>query len=132
MPEGDLVVSLVGFAGRIPPPEVVGNLPIQLPRSGTVEVQIKIESRKGLENIEMDLDEPPKGISLEKFTFDNNLLKLVLKTDVDGPAVGTEGNLIVEIYTDLAGRSKETKAQKKRLAVGVLPAIPFRITAAAK
>ncbi|MBI3098341.1 MAG: hypothetical protein HYY93_08895 [Planctomycetes bacterium] len=117
-----LAVTVKG-AGRAQSPEVTGTLPVQIPIGGTVEVFVRTDPRGEAEDIAYELSGAPKGITLVQTTPGGGGVKLLLKAE--GAEPGAAGNLIVEVSASLGGKRKE--AQKRRVSVGVLPAIPYRV-----
>ncbi|MBI2921423.1 MAG: hypothetical protein HYY18_10110 [Planctomycetes bacterium] len=127
MPGAELLAVNLG-GRRIPAPEITGGLPVRIPRGGTVEIFVRTPALVLVESIELQLENAPAGLTLVKTTLSRDGLKLELKAEADGPAVGFEGNLIVGAYTYWGPKGAEAKGKaKKRIAVGVLPAVPFKV-----
>lgn len=123
VPVGEALAITAGGGGRARPPEITGTLPVQIPQGGTAEVFVKVDPRGEAADIRYELSGAPKGITLVSVTPGGGGVKLLLMAD--GAEVDTAGNLIVEVSADLGAKRKE--AQKRRVAVGVLPAIPYRV-----
>lgn len=129
MPGDELLAINLG-GRRIAAPEITGGLPVRIPRGGTVEVFVRTPALVLVEAIELQLEDAPPGITLVKTTISREGLRLELRAEADGPAVGFEGNLIVGAYTYWGPKGAEAKGKaKKRVAVGVLPALPIKVVA---
>ena len=88
--------------------------------------------RRKLPKIELELSDPPKGVTLRDVSLAPGSLAFQLKASGEDVKPGLAGNLIVEAFTEFVPRSRQgkkpQKAQKKRrISLGVLPAIPFEI-----
>ncbi len=127
-PSQELMVAVTGKRPG-PPLELVGDGPVRISAGGTAQVRIKTPRRPMVKQMELELREPPEGVTLQDVTVVPEGLAFVLKADRDAARVGLEGNLIVEAFTEMAGRQQGGKApkQKRRVSLGVLPAIPFEI-----
>jgi hypothetical protein len=128
-PSQELLVAVKGGGFRAPPIQLAASVPVRIPMGGTTEVRIKTPRGSALRNFELKLNEPPEGLTLEKVSPVPNGLALVVKADSEKAKAGVADNLIVEAFTRVPAGRKGTKAakQKRRVSVGVLPAIPFEI-----
>ncbi len=106
--------------------EVLSELPLQIRRGGTTEVQLEATGKQ-VNNIHLELNEAPAGVSLHKVTEVAGGLALVLQSDVKAAEVGYEDNLIVDVAVDIDTKGRDGKARKWRVWLGALPAIPFEI-----
>ncbi len=80
------------------------------------------------QNVQVELSEPPKGMTLQKATVESDEIVLVLKADEKVVQAGYKDNLIVEAFTNMETMRQANKAaQKQRVSLGVLPAIPFEV-----
>jgi hypothetical protein len=129
VPGRDLVAILLAGNQRIAPPEIATPLPVHIPRGGTFELTIKTAARQRNDDVAFELDDAPPGVTLVKTTPLRDGYKFEFKATSEVPPAGTEGNLIVGVYLGWGGKAVEGKPaqQKKRLGVGVLPAIPYRV-----
>ncbi len=111
------------------PVELVGDVPVQIPAGGATEVRIRIPKRPKLRKIELELSDPPTGMSLQDVTVVPDGLAFQLRVDGDALQVGFADNLIVEAFTEVVREAKGDKKAKRRqrISLGVLPAIPFEI-----
>ena len=103
--------------------------PLRIPVGGTVQVRVKAPPSPMLATVQLELSQPPKGVTLEDVTAVPDGLAFVLKADRQAAQVGYADNLIVAASAEMEGGPPGTKAaaQKRRVALGVLPAIPFEI-----
>ncbi len=127
-PAQELMVATVGPRRPMPPVELADSGPVRLPAGGTAQVRFTVARRPMLQEIRLELRDPPKGVSLQEVTTESAGLAFVLKADRDAVQVGFADNLIVEAFAEAANRRPGAQAQKKeRVSLGVLPAIPFEI-----
>ena len=111
--------------------------PVQLERGGSTPVELFVPPRfqKGMQ---LALNEPPDGISIQSVTPKPGGVFLVLRVAADRPKPGLKGNLILEAFRQPAplpaAANKPATKPAKRQPLGMLPAIPFEIveTTAAK
>ncbi|MHC4062977.1 MAG: hypothetical protein ACYSUI_00530 [Planctomycetota bacterium] len=130
VPSQELVVAVLRRRRGVPV-TVASDSPVRIPEGGTANVLIKTPRRWRVRQREVvfELDEPPEGVTLQDVTAVPKGLVLLLKADGDAAKAGFEDNLIVEAFTEFAGRKQRGKAlgQKRLVSLGVLPAIPFEI-----
>ena len=129
VPSQELMAAVTGAKRRGAGVELVGDTPIRIPAGGTAQVQVKTPKGPMLQDINLELSDPPKGVTLQDVSVAPGLLTLVLKTDPDVVKAGLTDNLIIEAFIESAGRQQDGKTakQKRRVSLGVLPAIPFEI-----
>jgi len=123
VPSQELMVAVLG--GRpAPPRELAGAVPVR----GSATVRVKTPRRPVLRDVQLELLDPPAGITLEDVTVVPKGLAISLKADAD-VVVGLADNLIVEAFVERPGRSPgaDGAKQKRRVSLGVVPAIPFEI-----
>jgi hypothetical protein len=98
--------------------------PIRIPVGGKQWVRLGRAKMPPNAAIELTLNSPPPGISIDKVKVGNGGISFVVLAGPDAK-LGTEGNLIVDIVAELK-RSNRVQRQS----AGVLPAIPFKIVEA--
>jgi hypothetical protein len=113
------------------PPSVAGAQPVKIPAGGTVrlQVQVPIPPNNLIEKVDFELSEPPQGIELGDTSLVQNRGEIVLKCDAARAKPGTKGNLIIYITAERqppAGNQRP-QANRQRVQLGTLPAIPFEI-----
>jgi len=127
-PSQEFLVAVKGRAAA-PPVELADAVPVRIPAGGTAQVRVRTPKGGPLPNVKFELNDPPKGLSLDDVTTAPGGLAFVLKAQGDAPPAGLADNLIIEAFTEAAiGRQGgKPVAQKRRVSIGVLPAIPFEI-----
>lgn len=112
--------------------ESAGKEPIRIPAGGQAEVVLKTPRRPTAQKFQLELLEPPAGISLGPVTVSTSQLSIIVKADIDLPNIGFRDNLIVELIGERP-RLKDGKptGQFDRFSAGVLPAIPIQVVDAA-
>ena len=103
--------------------------PVRIPAGGTAEVLIKAPRYLAQRKVELELDDPPAGITVQAVTAAPGGLKFQLAAAPDAQP-GLAGNLIVEAYTYVPikkkeGASSETPEETQRVYSGILPAVSF-------
>jgi hypothetical protein len=96
---------------------------------GSAQVLIKTRRRTVLKEIQLQLHEPPEGLTLHDVTVVPEGLAFQLKADKDVMQSGFADNLIVEAFREFTPKQQEGKPapQKRRISMGVFPAIPIEI-----
>jgi hypothetical protein len=109
--------------------ELPGGGPLRIPAGGTVQVRVKTPPSPMLASVQLELSEPPKGVTLGEVTAAPDGLTFAVQADRKAAQVGYADNLIVSAFAEMEGGppGKKAAAQKRRVALGVLPAIPFEI-----
>jgi len=142
VPAQDLKVTTVKRAAIRAPAAILSELPVKIPLGGTAQVRVTMPGTRFLEKVRFELSEPPEGITVQDATSDqtgtgsptqNSAMgvptDLVLQSDAVKAKPGLRGNLIVEVSgerTPAPGKAK-AKANRQRVSLGVLPAIPFEV-----
>lgn len=128
VPSRQLLALVVGKR-RAPLFALASEGPLRIPAGGTAEFQIKAPRLPILCGVQLELNDPPKGVTLQKVTEVPGGLALVLKADGPAAKAGLAGNLIVEAFTESAGGKPAAPAPKvkRRVSLGALPAISFEI-----
>jgi len=126
-PSQELMVS-VGrprFRGRLF--ELARSGPVRIPAGGAAIVRIRAPRHPRLRDVELELSEPPEGVTLHSVTVVPPGLAFQLNADGDSVQPGFTGNLIVEAFLEEGNQNSEAPNQTRRVSLGVLPAIPFEI-----
>ena len=122
--------------GRLAPQawlRILGATPVRIPAGGTARVRIGAPSSGFADRWDLELSEPPAGVTIEKVSPTDEGAEIVLRTDAAKAKPGLKGNLIVNLLPgkNMAAAQKGKKqGNQRRGAVGVLPAIPFEVVAA--
>jgi len=127
VPAKDFLILVQKSRWGAPPVELAGNIPVQIPAGGSTKVRLKAAKRANFKGIQLQLSEPPEGLTIHDVTVVPNGLAFQLKADKD--AIQIADNLIVEAFREFMVKRKDGKptGQKRRNSMGVFPAIPFEI-----
>lgn len=129
VPCQQLLVATLGSRFRPPGWEPANPIPLQIPAPGTVQVQFRTGRFPGMRKVELELREPPPGVSLQGTTVEPGRLTFQVKAEGDGVPVGFADNLIIEVFTEVSAGppGPPNLPRQRRVSLGVLPAIPFEI-----
>jgi len=135
VPAQQLLVAVKKSKWRVPPVELVSKSPVRIPVGGTAQVRVKTQKGANLKEIQLELNEPPKGVTLQGVTVVPGGLVFQLKADKSaiGGQSGFADNLIVEAFRESTAKppqlsaKAEAGAAKRRTSMGIFPAIPIEI-----
>jgi len=129
VPSQELLVAVKQSRWRVPPMKLAGGGLIRIPAGGTTRVRIKTRRRPALRELKLEINDPPKGLSLEDVTVVRDGLSFRLKAEKNAPSSGFADNLIVEGFREFTPKAKKGKKvnHKRRFSVGFLPAIPIEV-----
>ena len=129
VPTQELLVSVQKSKWPVPPVELASDGPVRIPAGGTARVLFKTRKTRTLEETQLELNEPPEGVTLHDVTVVPEGLAFRLKVDKDAMQSGFVGNLIVEAFREFMPKQQKGKPapQKRRVSMGVFPAIPIEI-----
>ncbi len=129
----DLKVNVIGGWAARAPVTLASKTPVKIPVGGTAQVRFNLPARGRVAaaQIQLELNDPPEGITIQKVSLVNKAPAIVLKSDPDKVKSGLRGNLIVNAYVvrSVPASKGSTKMVKRRVLVGVLPAMPFEVVA---
>jgi hypothetical protein len=79
--------------------------------------------------VQLELSEPPEGITIEKVEPARQGAEILLHSDAAKVKPGLKGNLIVNVFAASRAAPEKQRAQgnRPRMPLTVLPAIPFEI-----
>lgn len=103
---------------------------MKIPAGGTVRVQVEMPPmppNSPISKVQFELSEPPEGVTLQTVEQEGSVL--VLQCDASKAKVGLKGNLIVNVSGErtLPAGNARPQANRQRVPLGTLPAIPFEI-----
>jgi hypothetical protein len=129
VPSQQLMVSVLQGRGRSPNVELAGDSPVRIPAGGTARVIFKTPRRPQLKQIELQLSSPPEGVKLADVSVVPQGLAARLLAEKGTAKTGLGDNLIFEAFREVTPRSQEGEAKKpkRRVSMGVLPAVPIEI-----
>lgn len=120
-----MVASAGKLAARKPVP-AVEIPPVKIPSGGTARVHVGMPVMSFFGKVQLELDEPPDGISIKDVSAGRDGTEIVLATEADKAKPGLRGNLIVSAYAPLPKGAGKRQTQT-RIPLGTLPAIPFEV-----
>ena len=129
VPTQELLVLVQKAKWRAPSIELAERGPIRIPAGGSAQVRIKTRRGSILKEMQLELNEPPEGLTLHDVTVVPEGLAFRLKADKDAMQSGFADNLIIEAFRNFTPKQKGGKSsnQKRRYSMGVFPAIPIEI-----
>ena len=108
------------------PMEILSEQPVRIPAGGTVEVQVRLGwSRDG--QIQVELSDPPEGITVDSASWTERGLALVLRGDAAKAKPKLKGNLMANAFLQTTVTEKDGKTREVRNFIGPLPALPFEV-----
>jgi hypothetical protein len=126
VPASDLKVAVRRGAILRVPIKVSSPQPLQIPAGGTARFQVQVPTLPAnfAPRVQYELSEPPEGIELRNASPGRDGTEIVLQCDAAKAKPGLKGNLIVNISAERAAQ-----ANRQRVSLGTLPAVPFEIVA---
>jgi hypothetical protein len=110
--------------------KILSATPVRIPAGGTARVRVGAPTSAFANRFQLELSEPPEGITLGKVSAANEGAEIELRSDAAKAKPGLKGNLIVNILqgqTSSAAPKNKKQANQRRPTVGTLPAIPFEV-----
>jgi len=130
VPVKEFLAMVIEAKRRWPVFTLNSDLPVSLPQDGTAQINFKIPLYlKLFPAVQLELSEPPAGVSISNVTVKEETISFTLKADGKEIKAGYADNLIVNVFTDMMIKSKPAGGAKvnQHVSLGVLPAIPFKI-----
>jgi hypothetical protein len=129
VPSQELLVVVNKNKWRVPPVRLAGCGVVRIPAGGTAHVRLKTAKRPALQEMQLELNEPPKGLTLHDVTVVPEGIAFRLEADKDALPIDFADNLIVEAFRESTPKQKNGKPanQKQRTSMGIFPAIPIEI-----
>jgi hypothetical protein len=129
VPASDLKVAVRRGAMLRVPITISSPDPLDIPAGGTARFQVQVPTI--LTKVQFDLSDPPEGIALRNASPVRDGTELVLQCDAAKAKPGLKGNLIVTISAERVAQPANAKQQanRQRVSLGTLPAVPFEIVA---
>ncbi|HEX9047490.1 MAG TPA: hypothetical protein VF988_10725, partial [Verrucomicrobiae bacterium] len=112
--------------------KIAGATPVKIPLGGSVHVRVTAPPGNFSDRWQLEMNNPPEGISLTNVMATPGSLELVFACDAEKAKTGATGNLICDVVpknTAPANAPKKPVNPVRRAAVATLPAIPFAIAA---
>jgi hypothetical protein len=124
VPSQTLLAAAIRPARGMPFIEVASGT-TRIPSGGTTKVTMRVPPKVMMANIKLELENPPKEISLGDVSFGQGTVTLQVAADKN-IATGLKGNLIVSATRE-AQAAQGGKAAVNKQILGPLPAIPFEV-----
>jgi hypothetical protein len=121
---------LVDVSGRTSPIRVNNRLPLEIPAGGTVTLNLASAFPRRVELASVELSDAPAGITLGQTEKKADHLEVGIACDAAKMKPGTEGNLIIQGFTQRENPNAKDGKKIATLPLGPAPAIPYVITAA--
>jgi hypothetical protein len=133
VPASDLKVAVRRGAMLRVPIKVSSQEPLEIPAGGTARFQVHVPPLPSnlLSKVQYELSEPPEGIELRNASPGRDGTEIVLQCDAAKAKPGLKGNLIVNISAERVAQAADGRPQanRQRVSLGTLPAVPFEIVA---
>jgi hypothetical protein len=109
--------------------EEMGSGRITLRPGGSAKLSVDMPDRTSWGEVELELSNPPPGISIQSASVDERSGRIVFQCDRESVVPGIRGNLIVHAYAVRDPETMKGRGQRKkpRRLLTALPAISFRI-----
>ncbi len=129
VPAQELLVAVRKVRWKTPPVQIVGSIPVRLTAGFNNQIRIKTQRGKVLNEICLELNDPPKGVTLGDLTVLPNGLAFEVKVDKIAIEKSFTDNLIVEVFREWTPQAKDGQPAptKQRTSLGVFPAIPIEV-----
>ena len=109
--------------------KILSATPVRIPAGGTARVRVSAPAAFS-ERFQLELDNPPDGITLTNVSPIPAGLELVISCDAEKIKAGSLGNLICDVVRrDPGPANPKKKGIRTAAIVATLPAVPFNITA---
>ncbi|MCX6544653.1 MAG: PPC domain-containing protein [Acidobacteria bacterium] len=127
----DLRVSVIARGATRVQSALLTAQPVKIPAGGNARIRVATPpGYRTFDKIELELSEPPDGISVKDVSLGSNGADFVIQTDASAVKAGLRGNLIVNVSGERvppANAQRPATAARQRVTIGTLPAIPFEI-----
>ncbi len=129
VPAQDLLVAVTKRWAIRAQVKTLGGQPVRIPAGATARIQVAAPVGKSFDKIQVELSEPPDGITVEEVLPVPTGLEIVVRSDAAKVKLGQQGNLIAGVFGERlpAGRDKGPAPTRRRTPLGMLPAISFEI-----
>ncbi len=129
VPSRELEVAVAEGAPARIAIKLLGKTPVKIPAGGTARVEIGVPANRFLGRFQLDLNDPPEGIAIQKVSPSNDRMVIVLASEAAKVRIGQKGNLIVTVSRSPDGSTDKgkAKANQRRAPLATLPAIAFEV-----
>ena len=128
-PSQTLMVAVPGGRHLERPLAWADDAPARIPAGGVARVHVRLPPKLTERQVELELNQPPPGITLQRVTSDADGLTLELAADGNLAKVGPTENLIIEAFmkTERARKDGPAGGDAQRVSIGVLPALSAEV-----
>jgi len=111
------------------PIKVMAERPLKIPAGGEIRFRVQVTPPPNplLGKVEYELSGPPEGVTLKGATPVDNGTELVIVCDAAKAKPGLKGNLIVALSAERTPPAGSPQANRQRITLGAIPALPFEI-----
>jgi hypothetical protein len=129
VPAQEWLVDIIGRGRAAIPFRLREQKEIKLPSGGTAELHFIGPHGPLVQSVKMTLSAPPDGLSIQKVTVSDDGIKVALRADAAKLKPGWKGNAIIEASVERVPDVQKGKVKpiKRRVSLGMLPAIPLEI-----
>ncbi len=103
-------------------------IPIQIPVNGTARLEFSTSAFRIPADIRFELDDPPKGITLQEGTASEGSIVITIHADGQEIKAGYRDNLIINAIAERPAPPDRPKALAQQITAGVLPAVAIEVT----
>lgn len=131
VPSNEQIVTVVESGKLSIPLKISQGIPVKLRRGEANHVRLSYLVGPNIaDQLKVELNEPPDGITLEDTIKSRSGLTLVVKVDPAKVKEELRGNLLVDAILERTPPPVEGKppGNKQRIPIGTLPAIPFEVS----
>ena len=131
VPAKEWLVDIVGQGRGALPFRLRDMNAVKLPSGGTAALHFIGPHGPMIQTAQLTLSEPPEGLSIQKVTLNAVGIDVVLRADAAKVKPGWKGNAIIEasVVREAQAPNAKGKQVKRRVSLGVLPAVPLEVVA---
>ncbi len=131
VPEEDLKVAIRRGGAARAPIRIAAQKTLVLTAGDTARIpaQFQLPANNPFEKILLELSEAPDGVTLRETQAVQGMTEITLSCDAAKAKPGLRGNLIISVFGERQPPAAAGKApaNRQRISLGTLPAIPFEI-----
>ena len=131
VPADSLNVTVLARGGTRAPARILGSESARIPAGGSARVQVTLPPMRAFQNLQLELSDPPEGLSLRDVAINETGAEFALEADASKARPGLRGNLIVTVSGERVPPQRGNQpppGARRRVPLAVLPAIPFEIS----
>jgi uncharacterized coiled-coil protein SlyX len=129
VPAREWLVDIVGQGRAALPFRLRDASAVKLPSGGTAALHFVGPHGPMIQTVQMTLNEPPEGLSIQKVAPNAVGIDVVLRADAAKLKPGWKGNAIIEASVEREAPNAKGKQVKRRVSLGVLPAAALEVVA---